>query len=151
MAELRSKRLGVVLTLAEREEEKAATRLQQARAMLADERAQLAELEGYHEDYRAIIASQRQSISVQSLITYRHFLGELSRSVDAQQLKITQTDLQCQRLLQVWQQALHRKKSIEDLIARLRVEEDAVAEKRLQQVMDELTAIARQNRDANPQ
>ena len=148
MAELRSARLGVVLTLSEREEEQAATRLQQGRAVLEREQSQLLELQGYHAEYEQTIAAQRLQISVQTLVTYRHFLGELSRSVDAQALRVKQADAQCLRLMREWQQAFHRRKSIAELIERLRLEEDAHAEKQLQKLMDELTSISRRHRDA---
>lgn len=143
MAIKRSKRMAVVLTLAERAEDLAAQRLQEARQQHQLEQDKLQELREYFQDYADQIDQQRQGLTAQTMMTYRHFLQQLEQSVTVQQTRVKQGEQLNERLLVEWQQLYHRRRSIAELIQRLQVSENAALEKQLQKEIDELTTLSR--------
>ncbi len=149
MVVVRSKRMAIVLTLAERAEATAAQRLQEARHQCQMDEDKLQELKEYHQDYADQIDQRREGLTAQIIMTYRHFLQQLEQSVEVQGAKVKQAGLLCERLLVEWQQLYHRRRSIGELIERLQKTESSILEKRLQKEIDELTTLNQHRRGSD--
>ncbi len=146
MAQLRSKRMAIVLQLAERAEQDAAEKLALAREQLGGDEQQLDQLQSYRQDYISRINAKVGAQSVQQMLSDRSFVGQLEQAVEAQQHKVRQTQQNYQQHLHLWQQAYHKRSNIEELINRMRDAESQEAEKRLQKELDELSSLSHQRR-----
>ncbi len=139
----RSQRLGIVLTLAEREEQAAGLQLQQARQSLSREQQQLEQLQQYNRDYLARINGQHSGLRGEDFISYRQFLQQLQQAEQAQANTVQRWQRQLQHLTGAWQQKYRRRQRIADWIARLRAGEELVLDRREQRLLDELAARAK--------
>jgi flagellar FliJ protein len=137
--EVRSKRLQIVLTLAERNEQAAAQEVAESRALLETEQTQLRQLEEYTEHYLQAYSAHTRQVRAQDLITYSGFIQRLSKVRAEQQHKLERITRLYEEKLQQWREKYQRRQSIADLITRLQQEENAVLEKKLQKELDDLT------------
>lgn len=137
-SEARSHRIAVVLTLAERDEQQAAKNLKAFRDSLEGEQQQLEQLQNYHSQYLDQFQQLEKGLRASEMISYSGFIQRLAEVVGEQEKKLAQMQQKLLQLQQQWQLKHHRRKSVEDLIARLKREEDAGLERRLQQELDEL-------------
>ena len=140
MAESRSQRMQIVLTLAERHEQAAAQRLGNFREQVNAEQEQLRQLEEYAAHYLDTYGSLKTGLHAQDLISYSSFIQRLGDAKKEQQAKIARLMQALDQLQQEWRDKHRRRESIQDLIARLRYEENDVLEKRLQKELDDLSA-----------
>lgn len=140
MAERRSQRLKAVIMLAGREEQAAAVRLAEQRALLDSEQQQLTQLEDYRHQYLDEYHQLRTNVQPQSLMSYSSFLQRLSQAVEGQRQRLAQVRQGLEQSRAHWQEKYHRRRSLEDLVARLRQEEDTVIEQKLQRELDDLAA-----------
>lgn len=140
MAEPRSKRMQIVLTLAERNEQAAAQRLGQYRELVNVEKDQLRQLEEYTAQYLQTYAARTSGVYAQDLISYSTFIQRLGEATREQQLKLERMLHALEQIQRDWREKHQRRHSIEDLIARMRYEENELLEKRLQKELDELSA-----------
>lgn len=145
MAETRSKRMVVVLQLADRAEEGAAKILQQSRLLLQQAEEQLLQVREYQGEYIADLNAKTEKLSAQSMINDRMFLQRLGDVLAAQQQKIEQLKQSEANSLNNWKICYQRRRSIQSLIERLKVEENALTEKLLQKEMDELSSMMKAN------
>lgn len=140
MAELRSKRMQIVLSLADRTEQAAAQRLMQYREQVNAEQQQLLQLEQYTEQYLHNYAERKSGLYAQELISYSSFIQRLDQARQEQQLKLSRMLQALEQIQRDWREKHQRRKSIQELIARLQQEENDELEKRLQKELDELSA-----------
>lgn len=133
---MRSKRLAVVLDLAEREKEEATQAFEKARRYCLEEEQKLVQLEAYYADYQNSFASA-SSMHVQQLIKQRSFLEQLAQAKRQQQGAIRTAQLNLEAKRQAWQKSHLKHKNMAELIARYRAEEDAVLDKKEQKMLDE--------------
>lgn len=152
MAERRSQRMKVVLQVAEREEQAAAARLGEQQQMLERERAQLSQLQDYRQQYMDNYARPRGSVTAEALMSYSGFLQRLGEAVSGQQQKLAMVDQAREQCRLEWEQRYHRRRSLEDMIARLQREEEAAFELRQQRELDDLAAqrLTRPGRSRKP-
>ncbi len=146
MAESRAKRMKVVLTLAERQEEDAAQKLRQFRDQLAQENRQLQELRDYSKQYLDAQGGLRQGVFAHELINYSSFIRRLNEACNEQEAKVVRMQGMLTNLQNQWQIKHRKRKSIEDLIKRLQHEDDLLLDKRLQKELDELSSLQLQHR-----
>ena len=139
----RSERFNVVLMLAERQEQLAATRLSQSYQQLTSEQQQLAQLQSYNEDYIKQMGALRQGVYSGDLMGYSYFLQRLATAVANQGEKITLIEETIANLQADWQQKHLYRESIANLIERIAEEENMDLEKQLQRELDQL-AVERQ-------
>jgi flagellar protein FliJ len=149
MGKPRSQRLQVVLLIAEREEQGVAIQLEQMQQQINQQYRQLAQLKNYTQDYSERINRQRQGVPIDTIISYRHFLQQLSRTEDEQNKAIAQLHQRLKKLSQLWREKHQRRKSIENLIERYRQDEQLQLSKREQRELDELTSLLR-SKDTPP-
>lgn len=140
MAESRAKRMQVVLTLAVRQEDEAAKKLSQFREQVAQEERQLVELRDYAAQYLHAQGELRQGIFAHELINYSTFINRLNEACHEQGTKVERYKTILESLQQQWRVKHQKRKSIEDLIARLQQEDNFLFDKRLQKEMDELSS-----------
>ncbi|MFC3115374.1 flagellar export protein FliJ [Cellvibrio fontiphilus] len=150
MAESRAKRMQVVLTLAQKQEDEAANKLSQFREQLAQEQRQLVELRDYATQYLHAQGALREGILAHELINYSSFIHRLNEACTEQEAKVARMTKLLDSLQQQWRVKHQKRKSIEELIVRLQHEDELIADKRLQKELDELSAqqLLRQ-RDTN--
>jgi flagellar FliJ protein len=149
VAESRAKRMQVVLTLAERNEEQAGQQLSQFTQQVDAEIEQLRQLEEYAAQYLSTYTERKTAVRPQELIAYSSFIQRLGGARKEQEARIARLQLQLERLRQMWRIAHQKTEAIKDLIARLQQEESALLDKRLQKEMDELVGQAYSRRENN--
>lgn len=140
MAESRAKRMKVVLTLAERQEDDAAKKLSQFRDQLALEERQLMELRDYANQYLHAQGELREGVLAHELINYSSFINRLNEACREQETKVERYKVILDSLQQQWRVKHQKRKSIEELIARLQQEDNLLLDKRLQKELDELSS-----------
>ncbi len=141
----------VVLTLAERQEADAAKKLSQFREQLAQEERQLVELRDYAVQYLLAQGELRQGVLAHELINYSSFINRLNEACREQEAKVERYRVILESLQQQWRVKHQKRKSIEDLIARLQQEDNLLFDKRLQKEMDELSSQQLQRQSDNDQ
>ncbi|WP_027329198.1 flagellar export protein FliJ [Marinimicrobium agarilyticum] len=152
MAERRSQRMKVVLQLAEREEQAAAARLGEQQQLLEREQAQLSQLQDYRQQYLDDYARPRSGVTAEALMSYSGFLQRLGEAVTGQQQKLAMVNQAREQSRREWEERYHRRRSLEDMIARLQREEEAAFEQRQQREQDDLAAqrLTRPGRSRKP-
>lgn len=149
MAESRAKRMQVVLTLAERNEQKAGQQLNQFSVQVDAEAEQMRQLDEYAEQYLKTYSERKTAVRPQELIAYSSFIQRLSLARKEQQMRLERLKLQLERYRQAWRIAHQKTESIKELIVRLQHEENTLLDKRLQKEMDELVGQAYSRREDN--
>jgi flagellar FliJ protein len=132
----KSKRLAVVLDLAEREKEQAAQAFEDSRRAHALERQKAEQLAGYYQDYAASFAAT-QGLRASDLIKQRNFLQQLADAQKQQQMAIRNAAQVLEARRHAWQTAHLKHKNLAELIARYRAQEDAAQDKKEQKMLDE--------------
>ena len=140
MTESRAQRMQVVLSLALRQEDEAAKKLGQFRDLLTQEERQLAELREYGNQYLTAQGALREGVLAHELINYSSFINRVHEACREQEAKVERYQALFQSLQQQWRIKHQKRKSIEDLIARLQREDNLLLDKRLQKEMDELSS-----------
>jgi len=148
MAESRAKRMQVVLTLAERSEQQAGVQLSQCQAQVDAETEQLRQLDEYAAQYLNIYTERKTAVRPQELIAYSGFIQRLGEARKEQEGRLKRVQVQMERLRQAWRIAHQKCESIKELIERLKLEENALLDKRLQKELDELVGQAYSRRDS---
>lgn len=140
MAESRAHRMQVVLTLAIRQEDEAAKKVGEVRDQVAREERQLADLQDYATQYLRAQGELRAGILAHELINYSSFINRLNEACVEQEAKVQRYQAILETVQQQWRVIHQKRKSIEDLITRLKHEDNLLLDKRLQKELDELSA-----------
>lgn len=151
MADSRAKRMKVVLTLAEQQEDDAAKKLNQFREQLAQEERQLVELRDYANQYLHAQGELRQGVLAHELINYSSFINRLNEACRDQEVKVERYRGMLENLLRQWRIKHQKRKAIEDLIVRLQQEDNLLLDKRLQKELDELSSQQLRRQSDNAQ
>jgi flagellar FliJ protein len=137
MAEKRSKRMLLILHLAEREEQSAVDIVQKCRTHHSEAEQQLEQIREYQQEYLERINSKNTGLSAREMISDRQFIQQLASAEDAQLLTTSKARDVFDAAMAAWQQLYQRRKNIEDLIGRMRDTENQSDEKLLQKELDE--------------
>lgn len=137
MTQTKSQRLNIVLELAERDEREATDAVQLFRKRLQEEQQRLNELKVYYREYEEQFSRQRSGIRASDIANQRQFLVELThmQSRQAQQIMIVEKGLN--QKLEVWRRCHLKYQALEQLIARLKKEENQLLDKKEQKLLDE--------------
>lgn len=138
MAESRAQRMQVVLVLAERNEQQAGQQFSQYRSQVEVETEQLRQLDDYAKQYLQTYSDRKVGVRPEELIAYSAFIQRLGEARKEQQAKLDRMNKALVKFQQAWQMAYQKRESIKELITRLRLEENALLDKRLQKELDEL-------------
>ncbi len=143
----RSKRLAPVRKIKEREEKEAARRLGDAQKGLNSAIKQLEELQQYRQDYYTTLSggaiSSNVSVPATVLEKYQLFLAKLNGVVERQQETVEQYRQHVEAHRKAWVESHARLKSMDDLIARAREEEQLFIDKQEQKMIDERSQYPR--------
>lgn len=134
----RSKRMTVVLDLAQREQGLAAKNLEAHQQQLNQEQARLQQLESYYQDYESKVGSVQTTLRASELANNRRFLGRISEAKCQQQVQITQLRKHYEAAKQHWMTCHLKQENLVKLIERYRQEEGLAQEKSEQKQLDEL-------------
>ncbi len=138
MADKRSQRMGVVLMLAQRAEDEAALRLGQLQTQVLQAQEQLQQIEAYNETYKQEMLAKTTGLKVQDIVSSREFLQRLGNAALEQRQRIGQMEELLKSQRQQWQQKHHYRRSINELIERIKLSENEALERQLQAQLDEM-------------
>lgn len=149
MAESRSKRMKVVLVLADRTEQQAGEQLAQYRKQVETEEESLRQLDDYSAQYMQTYANHKTGVRPHELIAYSGFIQRLGEARKEQLTRIARMKIGLEQYQREWRVAYQKRESIKDLIVRLEHEENLLVDKRLQKELDELVGqqYSRKNND----
>lgn len=134
---VRSQRMQVVVDLASKKENEAAQKLADIKSQLAQENSRLHDLNDYYANYENTQKQLAVGVNAQDLQKMRHFLQQLNTAKQAQQFQITQVQQQVEVLTQAWRTCYLERTAMENLVVRLKLDEQAVLDKQEQKMLDE--------------
>lgn len=144
----RSQRLQFVLGLVRKEEDEEAKRMGQLRAQLSEAESKLHELQTYLQNYHDELRQQVHSVSqARGLQIYHDFITKLGVAIEHQQRQVNFVKSRLERQTAVWVKINAKRKNMEAFIARCSNEEEALAEKKLQRLLDDAQAWRREVSD----
>lgn len=139
MTKLRSKRLQPVLDVVERNTQRTLDALGLAHQNLQTEQRQLADLMGYRQEY---LDQFRQTdplqVGAKKALDLRAFLTQLDQAIALQHQQVSSALAVVERCRNTWLQAQQKSQSVQNLQSRYHDEEQQAADRRLQQMTDEL-------------
>lgn len=139
----RSVRMQPVRKLKQQEERQLAKKLAQAQQELQREQSQLAMLQQYQKEYfQGLTGSQQQArtglINASELEKYQVFLTRLEKAIQNQHQVTVIREKAVEAARQAWAEANARLKALDNLIERMRFEEEQAEDKREQRLIDDL-------------
>lgn len=136
----RSKRLQVVLELAQRREDVALKAMQIAQVSLNNQTQKLQELTQYQRDYQqALREAYKTHATAESCATYQHFLAQVGNAIEQQQQTVALAEQQFANVRKHWLSLHEKQQGMGGLIDRFRDEEDRESDKKEQKMIDELS------------
>lgn len=140
----RSKRLKVVLDLAERKRKQADQWLAEAQNRVLQHEQTLQQLQQYYTEYaNQFYAGGSEGVSVQQLHTHQAFMNKLRQAIEQQKRAKQMDEAQLQQVKAHWQSAYGYFKAIDSLVDKAKVDEAAQAEKQQQKLIDERSQLIR--------
>ncbi len=138
MAEKKSKRLEVVLNLAQMKEDVAARQLGEALNALEQGKQQLELLNDYRNDNQEHIRQVGKGHATGSQL-HRHqmFLQQIETAISQQGDRLNMLTQRIEVVKKNWQQLHYRRKAIGDHVQKIQRDEDRVVEKKNQMEMDD--------------
>lgn len=133
----KTKRMSLILELAEKDVDSAANEFAGAKARLAAERNKLEDILSYLNDYAAASEAGNLRLSSEQLMRQRAFIGQLSQAQSQQRLLIAQNEREVEHKKSLWQKAHLKQRAMQDLVKRMSDEEQAHADKREEKLLDE--------------
>ncbi|HEY7774790.1 MAG TPA: flagellar export protein FliJ [Marinagarivorans sp.] len=133
----RAKRMGLILELAEKDVDAAATAFADAKAYLASERNKLDDILSYLNDYSATSEGAGVRLSPDQLMRQRAFIGQLSQAQAQQRQLIAQREREVEHKKSLWQKAHLKQRAMQDLVKRMSEEAQAHADKKEEKLLDE--------------
>ncbi|NPU94091.1 MAG: flagellar export protein FliJ [Gammaproteobacteria bacterium] len=134
----KSQRLRPVRDLKQQQERQEARKLADMQQQLIQARRQHEELQGYLREYFTAISTTRQQVKQASQLgLYQSFITRLQDAIQHQGQLIRQREQVVQAQTRKWLEASSRLKSLDDLIARARQQEELAADKREQKIQDD--------------
>ena len=140
----RSKRLQVVLDLAERRRKQADQWLAEAQNRVAQGQQTLEKLEQYYLEYgNDFYASGAQGVSVSQLQTHQAFMQKLRQAIEQQQQANQMDEAQLERVKAHWQSVYGHFKAIDSLVEKAKTDEQVKEDKLQQKLLDERSQLIR--------
>jgi len=127
----------------DRQQQLAAKQFAECRRTLKAHQQQLLDLQRYREEYRQRLNADSLVRRGQSLQQFHRFIIQLERGIEQQRQTIIALEKQCEEKRQLWLQAHHKVKAVENLRQRQRLHEQAKADRREQKAADEISLRSR--------
>lgn len=140
----RSKRLQVVLDLAERKRKQAEQLLSQSQSRVQQGEATLAQLRDYYSDYaNSFYSAGSTGVTPGQLHTHQAFMQKLRVAVEQQKNALLMDRAQLEKVQEHWQAAYRHFKAVDTLVEKLKKEELVQEEKQQQKELDERSQLIR--------
>ncbi|WP_290704479.1 flagellar export protein FliJ [Amphritea sp.] len=140
----RSKRLQVVLDLAERKRKQAEQLLGQTQSRVQQGEATLVQLQDYYSDYaNSFYSAGSEGVTPGQLQTHQAFMQKLRVAVEQQRNALLMDRAQLEKVKEHWQAAYQHYKSVDTLVEKLKREELLKEEKQQQKELDERSQLIR--------
>lgn len=140
----RSKRLQVVLDLAERKRKQADQWLAQAQNRILQAEQTLAQLQQYYAEYgNQFYAGGSEGVSVSQLHTHQAFMNKLRQAIEQQKQAKQMEEAQLETVKAHWQSVYGHYKAIDSLVDKAAAEEKIQEEKQQQKLLDERSQLIR--------
>lgn len=149
MTELRSKRIAIVIELAQKEQDNAAQRFQQMTQLCEAQKQKLAELEQYYAFYEQRSMTFAAGVRASQLSQSRSFLGQLNLAIQQQQQQLSLVEQNVVEAQKSWHTCYLKVQSLQELQQRYQKEEAAERDRREQKVMDEWVSQRAGNPNSN--
>ena len=141
MAKKRSERLRSLLKLAQMREDNAARQLADNSEKLQQAQQQNQQLALYSDEYQQrYLAQVNQVVSVRDLRNFQGFFQQLDKVQVQQQRLIEQRDRERELARLQWLQLYNRRRVLDQIRERSKLEEEAVSERKLQSEFDDRAA-----------
>lgn len=145
MASKRSKRLELIVHLAQAAESEAARELGDAQNTLEDEHRRLADITDYYNSYQDQFSRNTHKIRSSDLANSRAFLSNLNQARQAQLVQIQHAEQNVLLAKQKWRESHLKCESLDSYQSRVAKEERAITEKKDQRMLDDLINQRRKN------
>lgn len=134
----RSQRLEVVRAVAERKRQEAERFLAESQLRVEQGEQGILRLQQYLGEYQQqFTLSGRQGLSIGALHSQQAFMHKVNSTIQTQEQALVQAREQLRQVRAHWQQMYARERGIEELIRKAREAEMRLADKQLQQEIDE--------------
>lgn len=133
----RSKRLNMVLEIAERAENKAAEAFEMARRLWHDDQEKMADLQRYYQDYETAFTQPSMRMRAQDIAQQRSFLQQLAEAVRQQQQIVERRKSIADAKQRDWRIAHLKRRALQELVARVRADEQRVLSRKEEKMLDE--------------
>jgi flagellar FliJ protein len=145
----RSKRLNLVLDLAERKERKAAEAFELARRLWLEDQEKMADLQRYYSDYELAFTQPAARMRAQDIAQQRGFLTQLADALRQQQQVVDRRRNIADSKQTDWQSTRLKRRALDDLIVRLKADEQRALTRKEEKMLDEwFTQTLRLRKDA---
>ncbi|MCR6653582.1 MAG: flagellar export protein FliJ [Cellvibrionaceae bacterium] len=141
----RSKRLNMVLDIAERAENKAAEAFEMARKLWLEDQEKMVDLQRYYQDYETAFA-QPKRLRAQDIVQQRSFLQQLAEAVRQQAQVVERRRSIADNKQMDWRTAHLKRRALQELVARVQADEQRILSRKEEKMLDEWfnqTAIRR--------
>lgn len=145
----RAKRLNLVLDIAERAENKAAEAFELARRMWQEDQEKMADLQRYYEDYEQTFSRPAVRLRAQEIVQQRSFLQQLAEALRQQGQIVERRRLIADNKQMDWRTAHLKRRALQELIERVKADEQKVLTRKEQKMLDEWFAQSSQRRTEN--
>ncbi|MCV6609546.1 MAG: flagellar export protein FliJ [Amphritea sp.] len=140
----RSKRLQVVLDLAERRKQEADKILGEAQGRVSQGEQTLEQLQNYYNEYvNGFYTAGASGVSLGQIQNHQAFMQKLQAAIEQQRRAILMDKAQLERAREHWQAAYGRHKAMGSLVEKAKTEEQVQQEKQQQKVLDERSQLIR--------
>lgn len=120
---MQDKSLHLVLEMEQRREEQFALRMQQARQQCEYQRKRLQGLENYRTEYlNGALSKGQDGLQSMRFGHYHAFIGKLDEGIGQQRVKLQRLEAVVEERKQQWLEKQQRRKAIEQLIEKKRIE-----------------------------
>lgn len=136
----RSKRIAVLVDLAEQEQEKALETLGLLRAQAEGDQEQLDSLNQYLQEYIDQINNEGLHLMPVQLQTTQGFIDKLNSAISSQQQKVVEANALLEKAQDAWMEKRSRALAMEKLYEKVKSNEVALLEKQEQKMLDDLAA-----------
>lgn len=139
----RSKRLNLVLDIAERKENKAAEAFELARRLWLEDQEKMQDLQKYYSDYELAFTRPAARLRAQDIAQQRGFLTQLAEALRQQQQVVDRRRSIADNKQSDWQSARLKRRALEELIDRIKADEARALTRKEEKMLDEWFAQSR--------
>ncbi len=127
----------MVLDIATRTENKAAEAFEMARRLWQEDRDKMADLQRYYEDYETSFTQPSVRLRAQDIAQQRGFLQQLAEAVRQQVQIVERRRTIADAKQQDWRTAYLKRRALEELVARVRADEQRLLTRKEEKMLDE--------------